>query len=170
MYQLVLLFNKVYFILFIFNVFYVYEYSSACTSACQKMTLDSCELPSGCWELNSGPSEDRWMLLTTRSALQPANQLHKEKSLVSLTALGGPKGTAPTSSQSHLALTNSSRWVAEHMNDEDKTQKRNAERFLVIFSFHLEQSLQDSSMPSRTALHLPHSHTGNQASSTRISC
>jgi hypothetical protein len=30
-----------------------------------------CELPCGCWDLNSGPSEEQSMLLTTEPSLQP---------------------------------------------------------------------------------------------------
>jgi hypothetical protein len=32
---------------------------------------DSCELPCGCWELNSGPLEEQSVLLTTEPSLQP---------------------------------------------------------------------------------------------------
>ena len=32
---------------------------------------DSCELPYGCWELNSGPLEEQPVLLTTEPSLQP---------------------------------------------------------------------------------------------------
>jgi hypothetical protein len=30
-----------------------------------------CELPSGCWDLNSGPMEEQSVLLTTEPSLQP---------------------------------------------------------------------------------------------------
>jgi hypothetical protein len=33
---------------------------------------DSCELPCGCWELNSGPLEEQSVLLTTEPSLQPS--------------------------------------------------------------------------------------------------
>jgi hypothetical protein len=32
---------------------------------------DSCELPCGCWELNSGPLEEQLVFLTAASPLQP---------------------------------------------------------------------------------------------------
>jgi hypothetical protein len=33
---------------------------------------ESCELPSGCWELNSGPLEEQSVLLSAESSLQPS--------------------------------------------------------------------------------------------------
>jgi hypothetical protein len=39
--------------------------------------IDSCELPRGCWELNSGPLEGQPVLLTTEPFLQP----HETESL-----------------------------------------------------------------------------------------
>lgn len=50
---------------------------SACASAQQKMASDTCELPSGYWELNSGPSEEQWLLLTTEPSFQCDQTLHK---------------------------------------------------------------------------------------------
>ena len=45
------------------------------TLSCQKRasdpSIDSCELPCGCWELNSRPLEDKPVLLTTEPSLQP---------------------------------------------------------------------------------------------------
>ena len=42
--------------------------------ACQKKALDStvdgCEPPHGCWELNSGTLEEHLMLLTTEQCLK----------------------------------------------------------------------------------------------------
>jgi hypothetical protein len=32
---------------------------------------DGCEPPCGCWDLNSGPSEDQWVLLNAEPSLQP---------------------------------------------------------------------------------------------------
>jgi len=32
---------------------------------------DSCELPCGCWELNSGPLQEQLVFLTTEPSLQP---------------------------------------------------------------------------------------------------
>ena len=48
---------------------------SECSSALQDRASDSCELPCGCWELNLGPSEEQWVLLTTEPALQPPTLL-----------------------------------------------------------------------------------------------
>ena len=42
----------------------------ACTPTCQK--LDGCELPCGCWVLNSGPLKKLSVLLTTEPSLQPS--------------------------------------------------------------------------------------------------
>ena len=36
---------------------------------------DGCELPCGCWELNSGPLEEWLVLLTTEPPLEPASFL-----------------------------------------------------------------------------------------------
>ena len=36
---------------------------------------DGCELPSGCWELNSGPPEEQSVFLTTEPSLQPPRQI-----------------------------------------------------------------------------------------------
>ena len=48
---------------------------SACMPACQKRALDpsvdGCEPPCGCWELNSGPLEEQSVLLTTGPTLHP---------------------------------------------------------------------------------------------------
>ena len=35
------------------------------------LTIDGCEPPCGCWELNSGPLEEQSMLLTSEPSLQP---------------------------------------------------------------------------------------------------
>jgi hypothetical protein len=39
---------------------------------------DGCEPPCGCWELNSGPSEEWSVLLTAEPSLQPASLISKE--------------------------------------------------------------------------------------------
>jgi hypothetical protein len=36
---------------------------------------DGCEPPCGCWDLNSGPSEEQSVLLPTDPSLQPVNTL-----------------------------------------------------------------------------------------------
>jgi hypothetical protein len=36
--------------------------------------MDGCEPPCGCWDLNSGPSEEQSVLLTAEPSLQPLNQ------------------------------------------------------------------------------------------------
>jgi hypothetical protein len=33
--------------------------------------MGGCEPPCGCWDLNSGPLEEHWVLLTTEPSLQP---------------------------------------------------------------------------------------------------
>jgi hypothetical protein len=43
---------------------------SACTPALDP-SIDGCEPPSACWELNSGPLEDQPVLLTAEPSLQP---------------------------------------------------------------------------------------------------
>ena len=35
------------------------------------LIMDGCEPPCGCWDLNSGPSEEQSVLLTTEPSLQP---------------------------------------------------------------------------------------------------
>ena len=51
---------------------------SACTPVFQKRALDPItdgyEAPCGCWELNSGPLEEKSGLLTTEPSLQPPNK------------------------------------------------------------------------------------------------
>jgi hypothetical protein len=37
--------------------------------------MNGCELPCGCWDLNSGPSEEQPVLLTTEPSLQPQPQV-----------------------------------------------------------------------------------------------
>jgi hypothetical protein len=54
-----MLFLKIY--LFIY-LFYVYEYTVAVIRHLKRATdpiTDGCELPCGCWELNSGPLEEQ---------------------------------------------------------------------------------------------------------------
>jgi E3 ubiquitin-protein ligase NEDD4 len=34
--------------------------------------VEDCEPPCGCWDLNSGPSEDQSVLLTAEPSLQPS--------------------------------------------------------------------------------------------------
>ena len=59
---------------FLFNV-----WVSACTPACQKraqdFTIDGCEPPCNCWELNSRPLEGQPVLLTTEPTLQPSSHV-----------------------------------------------------------------------------------------------
>jgi hypothetical protein len=35
------------------------------------LITDDCELPCGCWDLNSGPQEEQLVLLTIEPSLQP---------------------------------------------------------------------------------------------------
>jgi hypothetical protein len=39
------------------------------------LITDGCEPPCGCWDLNSGPSEEQSELLTTEPSLQPKNEI-----------------------------------------------------------------------------------------------
>ena len=54
---------------------------SACTPACQKRAsdpfTDGCESACGCWESNSGPLEEKTVLLTAEPSLQPLLQFLK---------------------------------------------------------------------------------------------
>jgi hypothetical protein len=56
-------------------IYYLNTILPACVSASQKsspdLIMDGCELPCGCWELNSGPLEKQSVLLTSESSLQP---------------------------------------------------------------------------------------------------
>ena len=42
-----------------------------------ELQIDSCELPCGCWELNSGPLEEQSEFLTTEPFLQPQELILK---------------------------------------------------------------------------------------------
>jgi hypothetical protein len=69
-------FLNVYVWLFKFLFIYLmYECSAAYTSSDQKRASDpfkdGCEPPCGCWELNSGPLEEQFMLLTAEPCHQP---------------------------------------------------------------------------------------------------
>ena len=65
----------------------------ACMPAGQKraqnLIIDGCEVPCGCWELNSGPLEEQSVLLTAGPSLQPSGnilrvnkQMHKHNWLI----------------------------------------------------------------------------------------
>jgi hypothetical protein len=71
-----------YFIDFFKNTFFFYAYGYfVCMYTCTPeegigsnvtTTIDSCELPRGCWKLNSGPLEEQPVVfLTTEPSLQP---------------------------------------------------------------------------------------------------
>jgi hypothetical protein len=48
------------------------------------LIMDGCEPPCGCWDLNSGPSEEQSVLLTAEPSLQPPyNNLYGSKNLFS---------------------------------------------------------------------------------------
>jgi hypothetical protein len=57
------------------DLFYLYEYTCSCLQTHQKRASDlitnGCKPPCGCWDLNSGPSEEQSVLLTTQPSLQP---------------------------------------------------------------------------------------------------
>jgi hypothetical protein len=42
------------------------------------LITDGCEPPCGCWDLNSGPSEEQSVLLTAEPSLQPREMLFKD--------------------------------------------------------------------------------------------
>jgi hypothetical protein len=56
-------------------LFIIYKYTCSCLNTHQKreseFITDGCEPPCGCWDLNSGPSEEQSVLLTTEPSLQP---------------------------------------------------------------------------------------------------
>jgi hypothetical protein len=57
-------------------LFHVCEYCSCLQTHRNRASdpiTDGCELPYGCWELNSGPLEEQSALLTTEPSLQPSN-------------------------------------------------------------------------------------------------
>jgi hypothetical protein len=43
------------------------------------LIMDHCEPPCGCWDLNSGPSEEQSVLLTAEPSLQLENILFEEE-------------------------------------------------------------------------------------------
>ena len=42
------------------------------------LIMDGCEPPRGCWDLNSGPSEEQSVLLTAEPSRQPCHSLVKK--------------------------------------------------------------------------------------------
>ena len=67
--------NFIYFFKRCIYLFYVYEYNYGCLQTHQKRMsdpiTDGCEPRCGCWDLNSGPSEEQLVFLTTEPSLQP---------------------------------------------------------------------------------------------------
>ncbi|EDL33388.1 mCG1045525, partial [Mus musculus] len=65
--------KKIY--LFIYLFIYCIQVHCCCLQTHQKRVsdpiTDGCELPCGCWELNSGPLEEQSVLLTAEPFLQP---------------------------------------------------------------------------------------------------
>jgi hypothetical protein len=55
----------------------------SCPQTLQKrasdLITDGCEPPCGCWDLNSGPSEEQSALLTTEPSRQPIYTFFKKK-------------------------------------------------------------------------------------------
>jgi hypothetical protein len=51
------------------------------------LITDGCELPYGCWDLNSGPSEEQSVLLTTEPSLQPPSLVFIQGDVLSFTAI-----------------------------------------------------------------------------------
>ena len=46
--------------------------------------MDGCEAQCGCWDLNSGPSEEQSVLLTTEPSLQPFTQVLRQGNFLEL--------------------------------------------------------------------------------------
>jgi hypothetical protein len=67
----------VYLFIYLF-INYMYVHCS-CLQIFQKrasdLITDGCEPPCGCWDLNSGPSEEQSVLLTSEPSFQPSNFL-----------------------------------------------------------------------------------------------
>ena len=68
---------RVYLFIYLFIclfIYYIWAHCS-CLQTLQKrasdLIRDGCEPPCGCWDLNSGPSEEQLVLLTTEPSLQP---------------------------------------------------------------------------------------------------
>ena len=62
-------------------LFYVYEYTVAVFRHQKRASdpiTDGCELPCGCWELNSGSLEEQSVLLTAEPSLQPNIEFFKK--------------------------------------------------------------------------------------------
>jgi hypothetical protein len=61
-----------YIYIYVYDLFYVYEYTVAVFRQHQKRAsdpiTDGCEPPGGFWELNSGPLEEQLVLLTTEQS------------------------------------------------------------------------------------------------------
>jgi hypothetical protein len=57
----------------------VFRYS---IRGCQISLQNDCELPCGCWKLNSGPLEEQSVLLTTEPSLQPEPSLYRPQKIV----------------------------------------------------------------------------------------
>jgi hypothetical protein len=60
---------------------------------CQKRATitDGCELPCGCWELNSGPEEEQPVLLTSEPSLQLLIYLNRLREITNISKKWGGK-------------------------------------------------------------------------------
>jgi hypothetical protein len=62
-------------------IYYYMLVCCGCLQTHQKKASDlitgGCKPPCGCWDLNSGPSEEQLMLLTTEPSLQPQKKFLK---------------------------------------------------------------------------------------------
>ena len=67
----------------IYLFYYAYNILSVCMPEGQKRApdpiTDGCELPCGCWELNSGPLEEQAILLTSEPSLQPLFSFFRDR-------------------------------------------------------------------------------------------
>ena len=69
--KIMLFFKGSFFFLKYLFAYYVYNILSADQKRAPDLITDGCEPPCGCRELNSGPLEERAMLLTSEPSLQP---------------------------------------------------------------------------------------------------
>ena len=58
------------------NLFYYFMFIGESVRCPGTGVTDSCELPCGCWELNSGPLEEQPVLLTAEPSPQPKENVY----------------------------------------------------------------------------------------------
>ena len=76
------------------------------------LITDGCEPPCGCWDLNSGPSEEQSVLLTTEPSLQPCVQLLTEPNTSeSVAHVGSPALITDTKERNMYDHRRASTWM-----------------------------------------------------------